>query len=294
VSTENGPFDTGDEVIDPGFLKVLDAIPPVKAAFDKLRLGTPIIGSAEYDDRRLPHGDFPGTTANGRLSIALDHLLMWYRVIREARFMPVWGHLTLLRPTFEASVQARWLLDLKADPETRVRRGIGVLVADLEELRKVEDEMTLMGWAPTGSYVRAGARIAARLALAAAESQEPIGVLDTVSLLRRFPQVGGHSDVIAYRVTSGVVHANVLATLMSEMDRIDGGVTVSTHRLTASQSLASGFTAAAVAHVRAAVQGLETYMEPPEVGSPTVATQTPIAAATSGQVRSVSPSSRRR
>jgi hypothetical protein len=109
-------------------LQLLRTIPRLKADFEKVKLGHPVVGSNEYRDRLLAEGERPGIVASMKLSVAADHLLTWNRIIFDGRFIPAWSHFSLLRPVLEASVQSRFLLDPLMDARTARHDALMVLL----------------------------------------------------------------------------------------------------------------------------------------------------------------------
>lgn len=255
-------FDKGREPLDEGLRRALQAVPDLKQRFEHVHLGAPLLGSRQFRDRRLPLGEHVGLTASGRLAGALDHLVTWHRYIFELQAMPVYAHLTLLRPVLEGAVQARWVLDPGEAPATRVRRAIGVVLHDLEEQRKFEETLRAAGWSPSSTYMGARERGTRITGEAVEASLAPIRLMGTTDLLQKYRQGNGHDEVAAFRATSAVLHGTASAALMAEVERTDVGATMSTLISTGSQPLAAAYTALAVSHVVAAVADLETYIEP--------------------------------
>ncbi len=255
-------FDKGREPLEADLGRALDLIPPLKARFERIELGHPIRGSHEYADRLLPLGEHPGLLASGRISLALDHLVTWYRIIAEGQFMPAYAHLSLLRPSFEGGVQARWVLDATVEPRLRVQRALAVVFDDLEEQRKLETAMRACGWSPSSGYVDAVETRRRMEGQAADLGMTLIGMRDTTGLVHDYRLFDGETDVATFRITSGVLHSKTWAGLLGELARSNVGVTMSTITSTGSQTTAVGFTAGAAAHVDAAVKALEGYVEP--------------------------------
>lgn len=176
--------------------------------------------------------------------------------------MPAYAHLSLLRPSFEGGVQARWVLDATVAPTMRVQRAVAVVLDDLDEQRKLETAMRASGWSPSSAYVDA-AESRRRIDSKAEEHGMPlISMRDTTSLVHDYRLFDGETDVAAFRITSGVLHSKTWAGLLGEIERSNVGATMSTVTSTGSQSTAVGFTAGAAAHVDAAVKALEAYVEP--------------------------------
>ncbi len=255
-------FDQGREPLDASLARALDLVPPLKMRFERIELGHPIRGSHEYADRLLALGEHPGLVASGRIASALDHIVTWYRVVAEGGFMPAHAHLSLLRPSFEGGVQARWVLDATVAPTTRVQRAVAVVLDDLDEQRKLETAMRASGWSPSTAYADA-VELRGRIESKAAEREIAlISMRDTTSLVHCYRLFKGETDVAVFRITSGVLHSTTWAGLLGEIERSSVGATMSTVTSTGSQSTAVGFTAGAAAHIDAAVKALEAYVEP--------------------------------
>ena len=60
----------------------LERLPSLRGRFESVELGHPLIGSKEFADRRVEYGgDRPGSEASIRLSLALDHLWTYRRML---------------------------------------------------------------------------------------------------------------------------------------------------------------------------------------------------------------------
>jgi hypothetical protein len=108
--------------------EVLAKVPELKDQLEAMDLAHPLSGSLLLQDRLAGWGgSLPGSFASSKLEMAADHLFAWQCLTGGSTvWLPVYAHLTLLRPAIEASVQARWLLDPAADPRARIARALGV------------------------------------------------------------------------------------------------------------------------------------------------------------------------
>lgn len=249
-----------EEPVSPRLLKTLNRIPGLGLRLGRVQLGTPLVGSREFQDRRVAYGgDRPGGTACLKLSVANDHLLAWRNLILEARSFPVWAHFSLLRAGIEASVQSRWLLDPAANPCERVERALGAALSDLEWLQKLEDDIARD---PSGSPDHASAVTrASELKQGAREAGLTPANVDTIELLRRYsrqPLI----DVVAYRYACGVLHAKLWATLGGDSETVAAGATMRTDKFTADEGMAAGMTTTAVNLFIAALRDYESYVVP--------------------------------
>ena len=253
----------GEEPANEALLTCLDKIPGLRQRFEKVELGHPLIGSSEAHDCVVRYGgDRPGGTASIKLSVALDHLTTWRRVIYDARVIPMCAHFTLLRPVFEGAVQSRWLLDPDVDAATRVRRALGAAIADLRWRGEAETDMLLHpSWKPSVAYVTAAARIAELKQQAAAADLRPISMPSTPKLLKDYALHAPGLDTFAFRYTSGILHGQSWAAVMGDL-RARAGETIGGFIATGDQGVAAGFTASAVEHFDAAVRAYEGYVEP--------------------------------
>jgi hypothetical protein len=247
---------------DPDLLAILETIPGLKDRFERVKLGTPVVGTSEYRDRLTSDGELPGVIASKKLAVASDHLLTWNRIVFDGLFLPAWSHLSLLRPVLEASVQARFVIDPTTDSRTRVARALGLAIDDLDWLRKVEATMSAtVGWAFSSRHRAAETRMTELQEGAVAHALEP-EVRDTVSLMRAYPQFGGDPDVFAWRLTSGILHTQEWAIGTGHEEELDAGVTLAEFKSTADQGLALRMTIAATTHFEAAVADYAAYVEP--------------------------------
>jgi hypothetical protein len=256
------PADEVSEDIDPVLLGALERVPDLRARFEAVKLGAPLLGSLQAGDLQVPQGSLVGDIAHVKLSFALDHLRTVRHLLVEARWMPTDAHLTLLRPVFEGAVQARWLLDPSATPQMRVSRAYGALLADLEEQRKIEQEASgdpdwpkqASGWAVARTQQRKQEAIAACLLPEH---------LTTIDLLERYGLQPHHRDAVLFRQASGILHSQTWAAIHFGEDVVVGQT--ATRRDTihyADQQQAAQMAAAAVDLFEAALSGYETYVDP--------------------------------
>lgn len=121
--------------------------------------------------------------------------------------------------------------------------------------------MTASGWAFSSTYRDAASRRTQLEWEAGAHSITPEH-LDTASLMRMYQQFGGDPDVFAWRFTSGVLHTQEWAALMSQIERLGGRVTIGEFKSTANQTTAIRMTTAATSHFEAALGDYASYVEP--------------------------------
>jgi hypothetical protein len=69
---------------------------------------------------------------------ALDHLQTW-RSLLQAREMPTYAHMTVLRTAHESALFAYWLTEPGIDSDIRRGRGVAAQREDFDERRRFED-----------------------------------------------------------------------------------------------------------------------------------------------------------
>ena len=241
----------------------LERVPELLERFEAHAGQPPILGSLCWADRRLGIlGQRPSATASMKLAVALEHADNVRRLILEGKTLPAWAHLTLLRPVFEASAQARWLLDSTVTPGQRVGRAVGAALEGLGERDKAEGDLLALGWTPSEKFVSVSERKNEITRQAAAEAAiEVKPMLDTVSLLGKYSLVTGRSDSIWWRYASGVLHTQVWATLEGDIERLTGEASWG-QRHEANVHVATQVIVTAIQHLDAGVMAYVRYVEP--------------------------------
>jgi hypothetical protein len=74
------------------------------------------------------------------LQSALDHLRAW-RTLISAGLVPMYAHMSLLRPAHEMALHAYWVLEPGVIAPTRQARAIAVRAADYKERKNLEESM---------------------------------------------------------------------------------------------------------------------------------------------------------
>lgn len=246
----------------------LERVPALLDDFEAHAKLPPILGSLCWADRKLGVlGERPNATASMKLAVALEHAGNVRRLLLDCRTLPIWSHLTLLRPVFEASVQATWLLDSSVTPDERVGRAVGAALESLDERRKAEDALRARRWTPSASYQSATARADQVTSQAAKAGIAITPMLDTVSLLGRYSLVAGESNSFWWRYASGVLHTEIWAALLGEAEQWTGE-TFWGQRHEADVEAAANIIVAAIHHLDAAVKAYVNYVEPPASASP--------------------------
>lgn len=241
----------------------LERVPSLLERFEARAGQPPILGSLCWADRRLGIlGERPAATASMKLAVALEHADNVRRLILEGRTLPAWAHLTLLRPVFEASVQARWLLDSTVTPGQRVGRAVGAALDSLVERDKAEGDLIALGWTRSEKFKSVPERKDEITKQAAADVGIEIKpMLDTVNLLGKYSLVAARSDSIWWRYASGVLHTQVWATLEGDIERLTGEASWG-QRHEANVDLAAHVIVIAIRHLDAAVEAYVRYVEP--------------------------------
>jgi hypothetical protein len=95
-----------------------------------LTLSDPAEGSPAARDTTESERAYAHDHALGCIEAALDHLVAWRHLLFEARIMPMFAHMSLLRTAHEAALLAEWLMDPTIDDDTRRARGFAVQLED--------------------------------------------------------------------------------------------------------------------------------------------------------------------
>jgi hypothetical protein len=221
-----------------------------------------IVGSRHAEDRKVPKlGERPGATASAKLAVAVEHADNIRRLLLEDRTLPIWSHLTLARPVFEASVQTRWLLDPALSATGRIGRALGAALDDLEWRRKAEDDLCSLGWTFSANHQKAEDRRKEVEGQAATAGISVIPLLDTTSLMGKYSLVPGKSDSYLWRYLSGVLHTVVPATAVGETEKYQDGA-LSWERHEASTELTGDILVTAIQHLESAIRACVSYLEP--------------------------------
>jgi hypothetical protein len=244
----------------PELLVVLERVPGLAARFAAVKLGTPIIGSSEFEDRRVSYaGSRPGDAATIRLVVAVDHLALWRHLALEDHLIPIWAHLSLMRVAIEGAVQARWVLDPTVNPSERVERALGLA---LDDLRWAVRAMNAMAQDPNWSPEH-GEKMVHRKA-EVEDGARDAGLTPKRSTTEAKVERFCHRpfDLLAYRLTSGVVHAQVWASLQGKSETVARTATMTTEKIEADQGTAFLVTRTAVDLFEDAVSDYEAYIQP--------------------------------
>lgn len=198
----------------------LDEVTALRLRVQALTLNDPDNGSAAAMEMMAePQVERAYTQARASLVCALDHLNTLRILVVEARVVPAYAHLTVLRGALEPALYARWVVADSA--RDRLARGLALDYDNLEERRKFEDSL--------GDAILARQRIAELLAVAdqlglttaaaAGTNRLSTTVPSYIDLLKRLPQTdptanSEHDESWIYRLLSGYAHAKAWATTL--------------------------------------------------------------------------------
>jgi hypothetical protein len=241
----------------------LERVPALRTRLEALP-AAPLAGSTCWSDRYLgPPGERPAATAGLKLAVAIDHLSALRQQILGSGStpgtLPVYAHLSLLRPVLEASVQTRWLIADGIPPKERVGRAVSCALSDLGWLEEAEADLRATGWAPSASYAGATAPRDHVRQDALARGLTLVKMPSTTRLMRDFALDSPARDAMLFRYTSGVLHVQAWASLMGggAPELTPTGLLI---RLEADEEVAVGFVAAAIGHFERAVDEYERYL----------------------------------
>jgi hypothetical protein len=226
--------------------------------------GTPAPGSLEEVDRQHALGAHPVIPTTIKLAVALDHLIVWAKFYRELpdHPLPGYSHLSLLRPSFEASPQIRWVLDPSVDTTVRIGRALGVELSNLRWRAKVEKNIREDGWPMSGSFVSAETRMEEIKVEAATAGITVENAPETTTLVRTMSPKYPAGDVMFWQVASGVLHAQEWASLLGDHTVTAEGEAFQIIEHTADVGFALTATVAAVHQFELALRALEDYLRP--------------------------------
>jgi hypothetical protein len=240
----------------------LESVQKLRAKFEENKTILPILGSLCWEDRKLGVlGEQPAATARTKLAVAVDHAGNIRQLLLQDRTLPVWAHLTLVRPVFEGSVQTNWLLDPNVSAPERVGRAVGAAVGDLKWRRKAEDDARARGWTPSAKFQSAAAREKEVRDQAEVAGIAIVPMPDTSSLLTKYSLIAGSSDAYLWRYTSGVLHTQVWAALVGDVEHYKGDA-FSWERHEADVELSGNIIVAAIRHLARAINVFVEYLEP--------------------------------
>ena len=219
----------------------------------------PIRGSLCWADRLLGRlGERPGATASTKLAVAFEHADNVRELLLVRKTLPVWAHFTLLRPVFEASAQARWLLDPTIDPKRRVGRAVGAAIAGLGWRAGAEAELKTAGLTLKHSAAERRAQV---LEQAREAGIRPVRMPETTTLLRALRLVPNRPEAYLFQYTSGVLHAQAWATLLGDTEQVVTETLIGS-RQEANVDLTGAILIAAIRHLATATDAFRDYVAP--------------------------------
>lgn len=201
----------------------MGSVPALRHRAQALVVSPPGTGSAaDTELAERPEVKYGYIEARALLVCAIDHLNALRLLVVEARTVPPFAHMTLLRGALEPALQARWAMAGTTDD--RVARGFALELENLDERRKFEESVG------DGSLARG--RIeqlldeAEQLGLTALSrlgerclAKPAIGYIDLLRILSSAdPSMTKSSDDSwVYRFLSGYAHAKPWATTLGAM-----------------------------------------------------------------------------
>jgi len=209
-----------DEAVARLLIGRLGRVPHLHDRAQVLAVSPPETGSAaDTELAERPEVKLGYIKARALLVCAIDHLETLRLLVVEARAVPSFAHMTLLRGALEPALQARWAMAGTTDD--RVARGFALELENLDERRKFEECVD------DGSLARG--RIVQLL-----EKAEGIGLtslnkrgercltkpaIGYIDLLRILPSADpsmtkSSDDSWVYRFLSGYAHAKTWATTL--------------------------------------------------------------------------------
>ncbi len=226
--------------------------------------GGPVPGSPASKDGVTALGQQSWLFASLGASVAVDHLESWRR-LAEAKLQPMWGHLTLIRGSLESSVLVRYLADPKADQDERIRRGVGVQRADLEERKTYEGrrvDMIAAGGQP------ARVRLADLEKAAKHAGIKPRQRLGATELCARYiDTVKDRDGEYIYRLLSAFAHGQQWQVLAGSEFEIEGPAAglanVDIAKVSADPRVAAEMSSVAIETLTSAMSDLERYAGKP-------------------------------
>lgn len=242
--------------------------------------GDPPAGSMAAGEYQRPGGVHAYHHAIGRLGGANDHVLALGALIRDAKILPAFAGMTLLRGAYEAALVARWVVD--GTPDERLAKGISLHFDDLVERDKFERSCRMPpAGAASGPGKRADERIGELLDVA-----EPYGVVRTDDKGRRSvrpvaptytrlaetypaPESGEVDEEWFYRFLSAYAHSKQWALILTAQDIVHGAGDTSDARIEADDRWVMWTLERVWAQLDAAFSAIETLWSPPHRSEPT-------------------------
>ncbi len=223
----------------------------LKAAWERpARPGTPFAS-----DRSIHESRFVRIHAWQAVSSSIDHIRAW-KLLVECGRIPITSHLTLLRSSLEGSVRARWLLDKRLAPLTRVARGYAAKRDDFEEHQKFQESRGQPHPKPGPKGMWAAERIP-ELDKKRSDAGIPVvGYADTTSLMVKYDFERW------YRLASAAAHGKEWALSWSEIQAAAAPLApgISYGEVWASDEIALTLTDASIEAVGRALEAVEAYV----------------------------------
>jgi hypothetical protein len=249
------------------FAEVLKPLRDITERHRELGQRGPSPKSEAYRDGRNKLGRIAWDFALHTSVIGVEHLTVWQLLRLKVGLQPNFGHFTLLRAAIEGAAVTRWLCDPSISTSERVRRAVGVRLADYEERLKYERRMGPRLPKPTGKGRTAQQRIDAFAKLLKLRQIEPITMPRATELFARYASIGDPINLSGesfFRQMAGVIHAKEWSVFgmsdLGEMQLLPNGRRVL--RLRADHKLAFVLTSIAMDIALDALGDLESYGSP--------------------------------
>lgn len=257
--------DVQDQKVSQDLLAALAGVAELRTRRDALH-GEPTVGSVAHTESTHAVCQFAWVQASTAVAVAIDNLIAWNALLRDAKLQPFVAHYSLLRASLEAGVTARWICAPDISPMERAARGIAVQRTSFDERRRFETAVSSTAPKRSGK-ARSGAFRLDVLDRASRRWHIPRREPTMVDLHREFAQPAGamlRGDLL-YRLLSGFAHGRdwaqlAMSSVIENRAPLEGRP--GTAKLTAGGALTVYATRVAFAVARNAHAELESYALP--------------------------------
>lgn len=204
------------------------------------------------------------------LSLSIEHLDVWRRLVVDAHLAPPFTYLTLVRTSIEGAVLARWLLDPHLTRDERRARGLGAQWVDYDERRKFEADAGIGPGPPGKPAVKRLHDVEAKARRLNLTLQRPPARTDLFRMFVLANTRGKPLGSVIYRLLSAPAHGHQWALSMHAVPDVLGDQPKSAGRIgrvTINYMTATLATELAVAALSDALADLEVYTRPAVCGS---------------------------
>jgi hypothetical protein len=254
------PLSEQDPEVTRQLVSVLSRVDELRERYGALESG-PVPGSLAADDAASSLGELSWLYATASWATGSDHLISWQRIIAGG-MQPLAANYTLCRVALEGAVLCRWLVEAKASPIERRRRGIAMEMEDLRHTHNFEAALGI-DKDPRADSAESPARrrVELQAMLRVLNINEPAKPNVTRLFDDYLSGVVPGKGTWVYRLLSAFVHGGPnLMGAMSEREEIGSlGSDVALMLMTASPKYSLMTTQIAVASMEVALRDLETY-----------------------------------